>query len=345
MIVQPAASHGDSSVLQPLADIIEWSATAIDVARLGRARIDARPFIPFVAPASRWFYWELHFSGKEPVRADFLHRPSLRPAAGESEFSPPDPILERLIRWYGTGDTARHCHDTAWLEIDEPLAQAANVRQGVSICLEPDIGNRQRDVPRRSAALDSVVDTFARLRSACDLEPSGAEVLARVHGALGQVDGSLRHLSIMRGRPGSPSKVYAVLPHGRLGEFLKAAAWPGATDDALKLADLACAESEAINVDLSFDDALMPRIAYEQFFDPSPNRDPLRRGATSLAKSFGLLTHAQAEALERWVGAFRVGSRRNAVETKVMRWFDTKFVLSPEGLEFKAYLGFHVRPD
>jgi len=45
------------------------------------------------------------------------------------------------------------------------------------------------------------------------------------------------------------------------------------------------------------------------------------------------------------VGSFRLVSAGSTVETKVLRWFDLKFVLSTEGLEFKAYLGFRICND
>lgn len=342
MLVEPAGSRWSSPAATGLADIIHWSAAAIDARLLG-ARVDAAAVVPFVAPRTRWFYWELHFSEKRPARVDFLHRPSLRLQAIDPGFLSPDPILRDLVDWYAGGDTAVHCHDTAWLELDGPLASRRNVQQGVSVCLEPDIGNRS-SAPRSGPPISTLLDAFSRLQRACGCEPRGADVLTEVHRALGGVGGSLRHLSVMRGRAGSPAKVYAALPKGRLPELLAAIAWPGAVGAALQLADLACAESQRINVDLSFDDALIPRIAYEHFFDPSPAQDPLRRGATALATALGLLTQEQAQALGRWVGSFRVSSG-NTFETQVTRWFDLKFVLSPQGLEFKAYLGFRICDD
>lgn len=342
MNAEPAGALQGSLPEIALADIIQWSSTAIESSLLEGAQLDGRSFVPFVSPETRWFYWELHFSETRPIRVDFLHRPSLVTSRANSAFTSPDPILRQLVDWYATSDTSLHCHDSAWLELDGPLRSEREILQGVSICLEPDIGRRVPGAPRNRWSTPTVVDTFRRLQRSCGVAQQGAETLATVHRALDATGGSTRHLSVMRGRPGTPAKIYAALPKGRLAELLSAIAWPGPHDAALQLADLACADSQLANVDLSFEDALLPRIAYEHFFDPSPAHDPARRRATSLAESLGLLSKAQANALGRWAGSFRLSFDGNTSETKVFRWFDLKFVLSPEGLEFKAYLGFRL---
>lgn len=339
----PARSEQNTSVPTPLEDILCWSASSIDDVLL-EAPFNPRAVIPFVAPGTSWFYWELHFQDRRATRTDFLHRSSLKRGVSWDGFFSPDPILGRLREWYFNEPAVRHYHDTAWLEIDGPLKPGRALKQGVSVCLEPDIGNRVNgDAPLRPTP-QTVVDSFCRLQAACGQPPQGAQVLGAVHSALESAGGHGRHLSVMRGRSGSPAKVYAALPHGSLPELLATIAWPGDRAAACQLAELACAESGRLNIDLSFQADLLPRIAFEHFFDPSPARDPSRRAATSLACSLGLLSPPQAAALAGWVGSFRV-KRGNAPAIRVVRWFDLKFVLSPEGLEFKAYLGFRTCSD
>lgn len=277
---------------------------------------------------------------------DFLHRPALDPSDGQSEITAPDPIIAALSDWYATADTARSCHGSAWLELDGPIRLGVPARkQGVSICLDPDIGRPEpRDPARLQRPTGALLDTFARLQRACGREEGGAEVLARVHRAVLVVGGWLRHLSVMRGRAGQPGKIYAALPKGSLGVFLAEIGWPGDSPAARMLADLVCAESGRINLDLQFEEALAPRIGFELFFDPSPARDPARKRPLGLARSLGLLSAEQAIGLASWVGLFQVSSQAWG-EVRVQRWFDLKFVLLPTGIELKAYLGFRLCED
>lgn len=327
-----------------LAALVAWSWQSLDPA-LVDPDADPTAVLPYLGAGTRTFYWELHFSGESRVRADFLHRPALD-AKGNSDRGSPDPIVDTLSAWHASGDTRRYCHGSAWLELDGPLIARRAFRQGVSVCLDPEIGQPRTSDPARLAyPTEVVLDTFSRLQEACGAPPEGAHTLARVHRAVLASAGALRHLSVMRGRPGALAKIYAALPKPALPAFLTDAGWPGEREPALWLADLACADSARVNLDLAFDTELTPRIAFEQFFDPSPARDPLRRNAVELATALGLLTREQAAGLGRWVRSFHWGLGGGATRTRVQRWLDLKFVLARGGLEFKAYLGFRLCED
>lgn len=324
-----------------LADLITGSWSRLDPI-LSDAATDPSTVLPYLHDGAVMFYWELHFQDGRRTRTDFLHRAPLREGEAGLASPSPDPIVTHLSSWHADEETAQRCHPSAWLEIDGPLVAGATVRpQGVSVCLDPKIGTGPRPDPAPTTA--SVLHVFAELQRACGASARGASTLSRVHEAARSAGGTLRHLSIMRGRGGCPAKIYAAIPKPALSAFLTEAGWPGNGAEAERLAALVCAESQRVNLDLQMEDDLTPRIGFELFFDPSPNADPLRRMATSLARRLGVLSNEQVAGLERWVGLSRQRFGNDAWPTKVQRWFDLKFVSSPgQPLEVKAYLGFRL---
>lgn len=324
-----------------LADLITWSWGRLDPVLLDPAS-DPAVVLPYLHESAVMFYWELHFQNGRRTRTDFLHRTPLDGGEAGLPCESPDPIVTRLSSWHEDHETRQLCHPSAWLEIDGPLDAAATVRpQGVSVCLDPDIGTGRR----HAIALppDSLLRVFAGLQRACGASARGARALMRVNEAVRSAGGTLRHLSIMRGRGGCPAKIYAAVPKPSLAAFLTQAGWPGDRAEAEKLATLVCADSERVNLDLQLEDDLRPRIGFELFFDPSPAPDPLRRTATSLAQRLGALTAAQVAGLERWVQPSRRCLGNDTWPTRIQRWFDLKFVSSPEQpLEVKGYLGLRL---
>jgi hypothetical protein len=256
----------------------------------------------------------------------------------------PDPILAKLRAWYATPGTPEICHPTTWLELDGPIGSTPSGRQqGVSVCLDRNIDTSRSGDPLTLAHPEAnVLALFTRLHAACGTAPRGLAALARIRRAAFERGGVLRHLSIMRGRRGSPAKVYVSVPKPGLASFLDAAGWPGDVKAACELAQAACTESARINLDLEMGEAIAPRIGFELFFDPSPARDPYRRSATRLATALGHISPDQVKGLESWVGDARKRLGNDAWPTRIQCWFDLKFVLRPDGGELKCYLGFRL---
>jgi hypothetical protein len=324
-----------------LADLITGSWRRLDPV-LSDAATDPSTVLPYLHDNAVMFYWELHFQEGRRTRTDFLHRAPLRDGEAGPASRSPDPIVARLSSWHEDEETARRCHPSAWLELDGPLVARAMVRrQGVSVCLDPDIGTGRRRTPAPTTA--SVLRVFTELQRACGASARGAPALRRAHEAACSAGAMLRHLSIMRGRASQPAKIYAAVPKPALSAFLTEAGWPGRRAEAEQLATVVCTESERVNLDLQLEDDLTPRIGFELFFDPSPAPDPLRRTATSLARRLGALSDDQIAGLERWVGVSRRCLGGDVWPTKVQHWFDLKFVSAPDQpLEVKAYLGFRL---
>lgn len=322
-------------------DLVSWSWSAVD-RTLADDVIDPKACIPFVHPDTTTFYWELHFQARRLTRVDFLHRPALLRPAGEAVT--PDPIVGRLVSWYEANEVVRrNCHRSVWLELDGPIdGRREAPPQGVSVCVDPRFGGGhsgdQPDPPL--AALIEVFETFER---ACGGKTarsfSVADLLQAVRGAGGRT----RHVSVMRGRPGQPAKIYAAVPKPALPSLLGALGWPGDLLEAVHLANVVCAESERVNIDLQIDDRLSERIGFELFSDPSSAADINRLSATEHAFELGLVSRRQIEGLRRWPGTSRLLLGADQWPTTIRRWFDLKFVALGAGrLELKAYLGFRM---
>jgi hypothetical protein len=340
--LSPSGTPAAAPAAARLADLVTLSWRRLDPV-LSDSATDPAAVLPYLHDDTVTFYWELHFQDGRRTRTDFLHRAPLD--LGDAASRSPDPIVARLAAWRAAPETAQRCHPTAWLELDGPVTEETALRrprvQGVSVCLDPDIGTGRRRAPSLTTA--SALRFFSGLQGACGAPARGASTLRRVHEAARDAEGTLRHLSIMRGRAGQPAKIYAAIPKPALSVFLSDAGWPGRRADANRLAALVCAESDRVTLDLQLENDLAPRIGFELFFDPSPARDPLRRTATSLARRLGVLSADQVAGLERWVGVSRRCLGNDVWPTTVQRWFDLKFVSSPEEpLEVKAYLGFRL---
>jgi hypothetical protein len=323
-------------------DCVGWAWTAVDPLLVDGVT-DPVACLPFIEPETRTFYWELHFQEQRLTRIDFLHRPALvTERAGESTAR--DPIVDRLACWYATSETARkYCHPSVWLELDGPISAARDGHeQGVSICVDPRFG--RPDAPEVPAATSTELSAlFTGLEQACGTASTRAGRVAEMQQAVCQAGGTLRHVSIMRGRPGQPVKIYAAIPKATFPTFLDAIDWPGDRAAATHLAGDVCAESQRVNIDLLIDEALAPRIGYEIFYDPSPAVDPQRTTATERAVALGIITRGMAEALRLWVGKARRPFGIDQWPTTVQRWLDLKFVsLGANDLELKAYLGFRL---
>ena len=289
--LSPSVPAAAAPTAARLVDLVTWSRGRLDPVLSGTTT-DPSIVAPYLHEDAVTFYWELHFQEGRLTRTDFLHRAPLRGREVTSVCRSPDPIVPRLSTWHADEETAQRCHPSAWLELDGPLAAGATIRpQGVSVCLDPDIGTGRCRSPAPTTA--SVLHVFAALQRACGGDARGASAVRRVHEAAHAAGGTLRHLSIMRGRAGHPAKIYATVPQGALSEFLAEAGWPGNRAEAEQLATLVCRESEGANVNLLLEDDLAPRIGFELFSDPSPARDPLRRAATALARHLGALSGVQ----------------------------------------------------
>jgi hypothetical protein len=344
LAVGTLAAGSDASVLERLHDLIAWSWDAL-TPELRDGRTDPEFVHAYLAAEAETFYFELHFEDSRVVRTDFLQWAPLR-ARTTASVPSIDPILASLGSWFAFGDTAARCHDTTWLELDGPLQDSgATRRQGVSICLDPWFGTPAAANPlvyARSAS--DVVGVFERLQQACGATPHGGSVLRRASDAAVTSGGMVRHVSVMRGRPGAPQKLYASLPKSTFPRFLRDIAWPGDIMEAERFAGVVCADSERVNCDLEFGDDLTERIGFEIFNDPSPAHDLRRRGATGRALAMGLISGTQVTGLESWAGLFRKQLGNDRWPTQIQRWFDVKFVTHPGGRrEFKAYLGFRLR--
>jgi hypothetical protein len=323
-----------------LRGLVEWSWQHL-APELKDGRTEPRFVFPYLHPSAFAFYWELHFERARLLRTDFLQRIPLSGGEAEADAPVEDPIIAPLRAWYAGGDTARSCHDTAWLELDGPLdATGEPRRQGVSVCLDPQFGATDRDsgvVPIAAGA----VGAFERLLEVCGADRKRSALLGPISDAAMKLGGSVRHVSVMRGRAGAPCKMYATLPKAAFREFLTSIPWPGDVGAALALAELACAESERIHCDLEFSETVSGRIGFELFSDPPPELDPFRRRTTFTAFDVGLLSRPQAEALETWVGSSRKVLENQRWPTPMQRWLDAKFVHHPGGRrELKLYLGF-----
>ncbi|HEY0467013.1 MAG TPA: hypothetical protein VGC79_22580 [Polyangiaceae bacterium] len=336
--------ESDATVLERLHDLIAWSWGAL-TPELKDGRTDPTFVFPYLASQANTFYFELHFEDARVVRTDFLQQAPLNPGASVANPSV-DPILASMSRWYAGGDTAARCHHTTWLELDGPLQDSgADRRQGVSVCLDPHFGTPAEEDPLLYARSAShLVSVFERLQQACAATPQGAPVLGRASDAAVTSGGLVRHVSVMRGRPGAPSKLYASLTKPTFPRFLRDIAWPGDLSEAERFAGVVCTESKRVNCDLEFTNQLTERIGFEIFNDPSPAFDLRRRAATDRALAMGLISTVQVAGLESWVGLFRKQLGNQRWPTRIQRWFDVKFVIHPGGRrEFKAYLGFRLR--
>ena len=184
---------------------------------------------------------------------------------------------------------------------------------------------------------------FETFEHACGGKTARSFSVADLLRAVRDAGGRTRHVSIMRGRAGQPAKVYAAVPKSAFPSFLGAVGWPGDHLEAARLANLVCAESERVNVDLQIDDRLSERIVFELFSDPSPTEDINRSSATERAFDLGLVSRRQIEGLRRWAGTSRLLLGADQWPTTIRRWFDLKFVALGAGrLELKAYLGFRM---
>ena len=263
---------------------------------------DPGAVIPLVCSRSTTFYWEIHFEEGERRGTDFLHRLPLGQNQIQGEWSR-DPIVGALESWFATPGTAQRCHPSAWLEIDGPLATGRTLKaQGISICLDPDIGSRlPRTQARPPLSKEDLLAIFSGLHTACGSELCDEGALAGIHRAIGRWGGHLRHLSVMRGRARSPAKVYAAVPKSAFGPFLREVDWTGDRSAAESLAELVFAESERVNLDLeSLSGSLTSRIGLELFGDPSPAHDPFRTVALDIARSLQVVSPEQVRALQRW---------------------------------------------
>jgi hypothetical protein len=324
-------------------DCVGWAWTALDPLLVDGVT-DPAACLPFVEPETRTFYWELHFQQQRLTRIDFLHRPALVRTERAGASTARDPIVDRLTSWYAASETARkYCDPSVWLELDGPIGAARDGReQGISICVDPRLG--RPDAPEVPAATSTELgEIFTGLERACDATKTRAGRVAEIQRAVAEAGGTLRHVSIMRGRPGQPVKIYAAIPKATHPSFLDAIDWPGDRAAATRLAENVCAESQRVNIDLLIDEALAPRIGYEIFSDPSPAADPRRTAATERAIALGLITRGMAEALRRWPGKGRRLFGNDQWPTTVQRWLDLKFVsLGANELELKSYLGFRL---
>lgn len=329
-----------------LSDVIAWSWAELhpELAPPGENPVAA---LPSVDPETTTFYWELHFQNGRVLRADFLHRPSLISDGAAGEDRSFDPILPRLRAWYQASALARtHVHDTVWLEADGPLVDRPRDRpQGVSVCLDPTFG--QSEPPDRPPLEpDALAQLYAQFEAVCGCRAGRAADLLRVHGAVSAAGGELRHISIMRGRPRQPLKVYAAVPKPSLPALLSDLEWAGDRERARACGERVAASSRWMNIDLLVDDGIAPRIGFELFSDPSAATDFFRSGSLELAVELRLMTREQAAGLRTWVGRFRRRFASEAWPTAVRRWFDMKFVQLESGeIELKTYLGFRLQPS
>ena len=324
-------------------DCVAWSWAALDRALVDEVT-EPEACLPFIHPETTMFYWELHFQQQRLAQVDFLHRPPLVSGDPAGQSAARDPIVERLASWYATHEPARkYCHPSVWLELDGPIVAERGPRaQGVSICVDPRFGGRNR-AAFPSPTPDELAEIFSGLEWACETTTPRARLVAEMQRSINDAGGSLRHVSIMRGRAGQPVKVYAAVPKHSFPSFLETIGWPGDRDAAARLAEQACAESQRVNVDLLIEDALSPRIGFEIFSDPSPTVDARRLAATERAVALGLISQRVAEGLQRWVGGVRRPFGGDRWPTTLQRWFDLKFVsLGASSLELKAYLGFRL---
>jgi hypothetical protein len=328
------------------ADVVAWAWANLRP-ELAPSGGDPAGALPPIDPLTTTFYWELHLRNGEVARADFLHRPSLIASAPAGEGKSADGLLADLRAWYANSALAqRHLHPSVWLEADGPFDDArAGRAQGVSVCLDPAFGeaeSRER-VVLDDASLGRLCD---ELESACQRPLGRAATILRLQAAVLRAGGDLRHLSLMVGRNGSPSKVYAAIPKPAFASFLDAAGWPGDHDAACSLAERVCDGSRKVNVDLLIEDDLAPQIGFELFSDPSAAPDFQRAPSVALAQEMSLISAAQAAGLAEWSGRFRRPFGADDWPTYVRRWFDLKFVRGQEGrINLKAYLGFRIQPS
>lgn len=325
---------------------VGWAWQELDRALVDE-RTDPGSCLPFIHPETRYFYWELHFRRQALAGIDLLHRLPLASKERAGEGSLRDPVAGRLTSWYANSQAARRfCDPSAWLEMDGPLVPHRGAReQGVSICVDPGVGDpRGAAVP--GAPSEALAEIFTGLERVCGVAGTRTLLVNRIHGAVTARHGKLRHVSIMRGRPGQPVKLYAAVPKEGFPGLLDDIGWPGDRAEAARLAEQACADSQRVNVDLVLDgEALSSRIGFEVFSDPSPVGDLRRTAATKRALSMGLVSPEVVEGLRRWVGPFRPQVGEDRQRTVVLRWLDLKFVSHGQGeLELKAYLGFRMDP-
>lgn len=299
--------------------------------------------LPYVDAQADGFYWELHFEDARLVRTDFLQRVPLSPP--RTEGGPDTPLRTALAAWFREPEVASRCHPSAWFELDGPWNVGSNQRpQGVSVCLDPGFGTPAGGDPLVLAHSASRAGRlYEGLRETCGVPSDGGARVQQISDAAMTHGGAVRHLSVMRGRPDAPGKLYAAVSKPKFAAFLAAIRWPGDETRAERLLELVCADSVRVNCDLELCADLTERLGFELFYDPSPALDPLRRSATLLALRLGLISATQVASLEAWVGQFRLLLAGERWPTRVQRWFDLKFVTHAGGrLELKAYLGFRA---
>jgi hypothetical protein len=321
-------------------DFIAWSWAFVDRELLDPST-DPSGVLPFLDVETDEIYWELHFQRARLTRTDFLHRAKL--VGGNDAPASADPVVGALRAWFADADTRARCHPTAWLELDGPLGSPPlERRQGVSVCLDRHIGTPAANDPLALAhPVANVLAIWSRLQRACGEPPRSSPALRRAWTAAVAHGGGTRHLSIMRGRPGSPGKMYVALPKSTFKRWLFDIEWPGDVEGSVSLGNDVCAASVRVNVDLELAPNLTPRIGFEIFGDPEPGRDPQRSGALEIARSLGLISTRQVAALQRWSGVVRKRLGGDVWPTTLQRWLDLKFVLNAnEDVELKAYLGF-----
>ena len=327
-----------------LAHLITWSWVEAGP-ELVEPHTDPLAVVPFIDPSACQFYWELHFQGARLVNTDFIHRAALSPPDPCAAAPSPDPILEALRDWYA-GEGAGLCHASTWLELDGPLdGSTPERRQGVSICVDPQFCTPAAGNPEFTQRPPSEMRfLLASLQRTCGGgDPADLPTLGRVRDAVVGCGGFMRHLSVMRSRPERPSKIYVTVPKAALPRLLDDIDWQGDRRAVCALAATGCAASTHANLDFEIRGGRLPRVGMELMSDPSPADDPLRRIGLEHALESGLLTRAQAHALQQWVRPFRIVLDNDQWPTRGRRWLDLKFVEhAHRPRELKAYLGFRL---
>lgn len=230
-----------------------------------------------------------------------------------------------------------------WLEFDDAPRWLASPAPSVCVCLEPDYLQRHRMLSP-NAACEGIAVSTAKLAA---LDPASCNTLLRCLRTL-PATGRAIHLSFMRGRPGSVTKLYLRLSPTDVMPWLKRAGWSGDHRDVLhELLLWRQHDDPFVFVDLSIRDGqVLDRIAlaFPRADDGKPFREEILRGLIErfLPESPASAVIAAAQA---WTIPPKTLIRRRGHHPQTIhRWIDQKIVLEPSNSELKLYLALRPLP-